>query len=300
MVSKSEAFPCEIGAAKGQSLWSHAFLRFRQNRGAIIGLGTVIVIILAALAAPWITRYDPTEQVLGRANLRPSAEHLLGTDQFGRDVYTRIVYGARVSLRVGLISTAIAFAIGMPLGLISGYCLGWVDAVVSRLTDLLLAFPSILLAMAIMTVLGPSLTNAMIAVGISIVPQFVRVTRGSALVIKDLEYVLAARAIGSSARRIVTRHVLPNALLPLIILTTLQIASAILFAAGLSFLGLGAQPPTPEWGAMLTSGRLYMREAWWLSAFPGLAITITILAINLVGDGLRDALDPRLTIGRGV
>ena len=288
------------GDVKARSLWSDAFRRFRQNRGAVIGLGIAILIALTAIAAPWITRYNPTKQTLRDGLLPPSSEHFFGTDQYGRDLYTRIIYGARISLRVGLISTSIGCAIGIPLGLIAGYYLSWIDTVVMRMVDLLLAFPSILLAMAIMTVLGTSLTNAMIAVGIAIVPQFVRITRSSALSTKEMDYVMAARTIGCSNRYIIARHIFPNVLLPLIVLATLQMVGAILFAAGLSFLGLGAQPPTPEWGAMLTTGRLYMREAWWLSAFPGLAITITILAINLVGDGLRDALDPRLTIGRGV
>lgn len=259
------------------------------------GLGTILFVALVAITAPWNTSYDPAEQMLGDALLPPSSEHLFGTDQFGRDIYTRVVYGGRISLRVGLISVGIACAVGIPLGLASGYYLGWIDVVVMRVVDLLLAFPAVLLAMAIMTILGASLTNAMIAVGISIVPQFLRVVRGSTLSVKAMDYVVAARAIGCSDRHIMARHILPNVLLPLVILSTLQFAVAILFAAGLSFLGLGAQPPTPEWGAMLTTGRRYLREAWWIAVFPGLAITVTILAMNLVGDGLRDALDPQLT-----
>ncbi|MEE9490795.1 MAG: ABC transporter permease [Dehalococcoidia bacterium] len=281
---------------KGRSLWSDAFRRFRQNRGAMIGLGVVLFVVLAAIAAPWITRYDPIVQELGDALLPPSTEHFFGTDQIGRDVYSRVVYGARISLRVGLISAAIACLIGIPLGLLSAYYLGWVDALIMRLVDILLAFPGMLLALAIMAILGPGLTNAMIAAGIYVVPDYVRVTRGSTLSVKQMDYVIAAQAIGSPNGYIIVRHILPNVLLPLIVLTSLNIAGAILFTAGLSFLGLGAQPPTPEWGVMLTTGRQYLREAWWSLVFPGLAMTITILAINLVGDGLRDALDPRLTI----
>ncbi len=281
---------------KGRSLWSDAFRRFRQNRGAMIGLGVVLFVVLAAIAAPWITQYDPIVQELGDALLPPSTEHFFGTDQIGRDVYSRVVYGARISLRVGLISAAIACLIGIPLGLLSAYYLGWVDALIMRLVDILLAFPGMLLALAIMAILGPGLTNAMIAAGIYVVPDYVRVTRGSTLSVKQMDYVIAAQAIGSPNGYIIVRHILPNVLLPLIVLTSLNIAGAILFTAGLSFLGLGAQPPTPEWGVMLTTGRQYLREAWWSLVFPGLAMTITILAINLVGDGLRDALDPRLTI----
>jgi peptide/nickel transport system permease protein len=281
---------------KGRSLWSDAFRRFRQNRGAMIGLGVILFMVLTAIAAPWITKYDPTVQELGDALLPPSTEHFFGTDQIGRDVYSRVVYGARISLRVGLISAAIACLIGIPLGLLSAYYLGWVDALIMRMVDILLAFPGMLLALAIMAILGPGLTNAMIAASIYVVPDYVRVTRGSTLSVKQMDYVIAAQAIGSPSGYIIVRHILPNVLLPLIVLTSLNVAGAILFTAGLSFLGLGAQPPTPEWGVMLTAGRQYLREAWWSLVFPGLAMTITILAINLVGDGLRDALDPRLTI----
>ena len=260
----------------------------------MIGLGGAIFIILVAIAAPTITRCDPVKQVLRDGLLPPSSEHFFGTDQFGRDIYTRVVYGARISLVVGLIAVGIGVAVGIPLGITAGYRLGWFDIVALRLVDLLLAFPSVLLALAIMTILGASLTNAMIAVGIAILPQFLRVARGATLSIKEADYVVAARTIGCSDTRIMARHILPSVLLPLIILTTMQIAGAVLFLCGLSFLGLGAQPPTPEWGAMLTSGRRYMREAWWIPVFPGLAIMFTVLSLNLVGDGIRDALDPQL------
>ena len=284
------------GAVKGRSVWSYARKRFVQNQGAMTGLVVVILIVIAALVAPLITSYDFAEQDLQAALKAPGAGHPFGTDQFGRDLLTRVVYGARISLRVGFVSVGIAVTLGIPLGLLSGYYMRWIDVVVMRVVDILLAFPAVLLAMAIMTVLGPSLTNAMIAVGISIVPQFVRITRAATLSAKEMDYVTAARTVGCSDGYIMARHIFPNVQLPLIVLFTLQIAAAILFASGLSFLGLGAKPPSPEWGAMLTEGRIYMREAWWIPVFPGLAITFTILAMNLVGDGLRDALDPQMTI----
>jgi peptide/nickel transport system permease protein len=284
------------GAVKGRSVWSYARKRFMQNQGAVTGLVVVILIVIAAVVAPLITRYDMAEQDLLVALQAPGSDHPFGTDQFGRDLLTRVVYGARISLRVGFVSVGIAVALGIPLGLLSGYYMRWIDVVVMRVVDILLAFPAVLLAMAIMTVLGPSLTNAMIAVGISIVPQFVRITRAATLSAKEMDYVTAARTVGCSDSYIMARHIFPNVQLPLIVLFTLQIAAAILFASGLSFLGLGAKPPSPEWGAMLTEGRVYMREAWWIPVFPGLAITFTILAMNLVGDGLRDALDPQMTI----
>jgi peptide/nickel transport system permease protein len=281
---------------KVRSLWSNAFRRFRQNRGAVIGLGVLLFMVLVAIFAPWIATHDPVSQELRNNLSPPSAEHWFGTDQFGRDIYSRVVYGARISLRVGLIAVGIAGLVGIPLGLLSAYYLGWMDALIMRLVDILLAFPGMLLALAIMAILGPDLINAMIAAGMYILPDYIRVTRGSVLSVKEMEYVMSARAIGSSDLRIMIRHILPNALLPLVVLATLQVASTILFISALSFLGLGARPPTPEWGAMLTVGRQYMREAWWIAVFPGLAIMITILAINMFGNGLRDALDPQLTI----
>jgi peptide/nickel transport system permease protein len=259
-------------------------------------LGFVLFMVLVAIFAPWIATHDPVSQELRNNLSPPSAEHWFGTDQFGRDIYSRVVYGARISLRVGLISAAIACLIGIPLGLLSAYYLGWMDALIMRLVDILLAFPGMLLALAIMAILGPDLINAMIAAGMYILPDYIRVTRGSVLSVKEMEYVMSARAIGSSDLRIMIRHILPNAFLPLVVLATLQVASTILFISALSFLGLGARPPTPEWGAMLTVGRQYMREAWWIAVFPGLAIMSTILAINMFGNGLRDALDPQLTI----
>jgi len=279
-----------------RGLWSDAYRRFRRSPSAITGFVMILAMVVLAIIAPWITPYDPVDQNLTEALLPPSRQHLFGTDQFGRDILTRVMYGTRISLWVGFVSVSIASAVGIPLGLSAGYYMGWVNIVIDRLTDILLAFPSVLLAMSIMTMLGPNLTNAMIAVGISIAPQYIRLARGSTLSTKQKEYVLAVKAAGGATFRILMRHILPNILSPLIVLTSLEVGAAVLFASGLSFLGLGARPPTPEWGAMLTEARVYLRQAWWIPVFPGLAITYLILATNLLGDGLRDALDPQAII----
>jgi peptide/nickel transport system permease protein len=276
-----------------RSHWSIALIRFKKNKGAMIGLGATLMIVVIALAAPWLAPYDPVDQDLGSALQPPSGSHFFGTDQFGRDIYSRVLYGALISLQVGMVSVGVACFVGIPLGLMAGFYLGIADVLISRLVDILLALPSVLLALGIMAVLGPSLTNAMIAVGISLIPQYARITRGSALLLKELEYVIAARVTGCTNMHIMTRHILPNLILPLLVITSLEIPGAILFASALSFLGLGAQPPTPEWGAMLSTGRTYLHQAWWMPVFPGLAIMVAVLAMNLLGDGLRDALDPR-------
>ena len=284
------------GDIKARTLWSDALRRFKQNQGAVLGFGVILFMVVVAVFAPLIATHDPFKQNLRNTLSPPSAEGFFGTDQFGRDLFSRVVHGARISLPVGLIAVGLAALIGIPFGLISAYYGGWVDVSVNRLVDILLAFPGMLMALAIMAILGPDLKNAVIAAGIFIVPDYVRVTRSSVLSVKEMEYVMSARAIGAQDLRIMSRHILPNTLLPLIVLATLQVGSTILFIAALSFLGLGAQPPTPEWGALLTVGRQYMREAWWIAVFPGLAIMITILGINMFGNGLRDALDPHLTI----
>jgi peptide/nickel transport system permease protein len=260
----------------------------------MIGATILAIEIILALAAPWIVPFDPYQQNPLAALQPPSATHWFGTDDTGRDLLSRVIYGARISLRVGLISVMIGGGLGISLGILAGYRGGIVDNVIMRSMDLLLAFPGILLALAIIAVLGPSLFNVMIAVGVASIPFYTRVARGATLALKDREFVLSARATGASDSRITLRHILPNVLPPLIVLATLGIASAILTAAGLSFIGLGAVPPTPEWGAILTLGRKYINQAWWYTTFPGLAIMITVLGINMLGDALRDALDPRL------
>ncbi len=265
-----------------------------RNRGAAVGAVVLIVLLVITIAAPVLTSYDPIEQSLRERLEPPSQTHLLGTDNFGRDILSRILYGARISLRVGFISVGIAAAIGLTLGLTAGYYGGRVDAVVMRLMDVLLAFPGILLALLVVAVLGSSLTNLMIAVGVGNIPPFTRLVRGSVLAARGNVYVEAARVIGCRDRRIMWRHILPNITAPLIVFATLGVAGAILTGAALSFLGLGVQPPEPEWGVMLAEGRGYLRGYWWVATFPGFAIILATLAINMLGDGLRDAFDPRL------
>ncbi|MGJ3237271.1 MAG: ABC transporter permease [Anaerolineae bacterium] len=276
-------------------LWNF-YHRLRQSWNVMIGAVILIVIILLATFAPFITPYDPIiiDPLTGLKP--PSAEHIFGTDNFGRDVFARVLYGGRLSVQVGLISILISSTIGTLLGIISGYVGSWVDAVIMRLMDVLLAFPGILLALAIVAILGKSLPNVMIAVGISTIPTFTRIVRGSTLSLKQMDYIEAARALGCSHGRIMLRHILPNVITPIIVVATNGIAGAIIAGAALSFLGLGAQAPTPEWGIMLAEGRASLRSAHWVTTFPGVAIMITVLSINLLGDGLRDVLDPRLRI----
>lgn len=280
-------------ARRSASLWSDALHRLRRNRVAILGGIVVAFVTLLAIASPLVAPYDPIKVSTSEALQAPSVGHPFGTDQFGRDILTRVLYGGQISLRIGLIAVGIASTFGVVLGLLAGYYGGWVDAVIMRLIDMLLAFPGILLALAVVGILGPSLINVMIAVGIANIPHYTRVVRASVLSIKSSVYVEAARVIGCGDIRIMFQHILPNALASVIVLATLGVAGAILTGAGLSFLGLGVQPPTPEWGAMLSGGRDHLRNSWWITTFPGLAIVVTVLAINLLGDGLRDALDPR-------
>ncbi|MDQ7841419.1 MAG: ABC transporter permease [bacterium] len=274
--------------------WRLRLRHLLRYRSAVIGMLVLTGITVAAVLAPSVTRYDPSAQVWEQALQQPSWAHWLGTDEFGRDLLTRIVFGGRISLVVGFLAVGIAAGIGVPLGLISGYAGGWLDVLVMRVMDVLLAFPAILLAIAIVGALGPGLRNAIVAVGIVGIPAFARVVRGAALVIRAQDYVEAARAMGAGAGRVVARHVFPNATAPVIVQATLSVGGAILASAGLSFLGLGAQPPTPDWGGMLASGREFMLQAWWIATFPGIAIMLTVLGFNLVGDALRDLLDPRL------
>ncbi len=270
-------------------VWRH----LRRNRLAMVGLGVLSIFVLSAIFAPYITAYDPIRIDLGNAFNLPSAEHLLGTDWQGRDVFTRILYGSRISLAIGLISVTIGMLIGVPVGALSGYYGGRFDLFIQRIIDILIAFPGILLAIVVVTVLGVGVENVMIAVGIASVPIYTRLVRGSVLSVKEQGYVAAAKALGIGDGRIILRHIMPNCLGPIIVQSTFQIATAILWAAGLGFLGLGAQPPDPEWGAMLSRGREYIRTAHHLTTYPGLAILFMVLGFNLLGDGLRDALDPR-------
>ena len=267
--------------------------RLRQNRLSVVGLALIAGFLLLAFAAPLIAPADPMRQALYNRLSPPTLAHPFGTDDFGRDILSRVIYGARISLRVGVVAVLIALVLGTGIGLVAGYWGGWIDQVLMRVMDLLLAFPSILLAIGIVAILGPGLENAMLAVGIVAVPQYARLVRASVLTVRETDYVLAARALGASDVRILTIAILPNCLAPLIVQATLGLATAILDAAGLSFLGLGAQPPTPEWGAMLSQGRELIVRAPWVLTFPGGAIFLTVLAFNLVGDGLRDALDPK-------
>jgi peptide/nickel transport system permease protein len=258
----------------------------------MIGGAVMLVLIIVAIIGPVIAPYNDIE-IAGTSLDAPSANNWMGTDVLGRDMLSRVLYGARISLTVGIFSVAIGVTIGIALGLPAGFYGRKVDTAISMLIDTMLAFPGILLAIAIVSILGPSLRNAMIAVGIGSCPAYARLIRGSVLSAKEREYVEAARVVGVPDSHLMIKHVLPNVVAPVIVLATLRVGTAILTAAGLSFLGLGAQPPTPEWGALVNDGRNYLRVAWWITTFPGIAIMITVLAVNQLGDGLRDALDPR-------
>ncbi len=268
--------------------------RLLRHRGALVGLIILGALALMAMGAPWLSPRDPIKTAPRTALQPPGAGYWLGSDQLGRDVASRVVHGARISLTVGLIAVTIAVVVGAPIGLVAGFYGGRLDSFVMRVMDVLLAFPGILLALAIVSVLTPGLTNVMIAVGLSAVPTYARLVRGSVLAARENLYVEAARALGTRDPSILARYILPNVVAPLVVTATLGLGTAILASAALSFLGLGSQPPQPEWGRMLSEGRDYLREAWWISTFPGLGIMLTVLGMNLLGDGLRDVLDPRL------
>nr|WP_019367206.1 ABC transporter permease [Pseudomonas luteola] len=274
-------------------LQSRFLAKFLKNKGAVIGAAILLLFVLAAVLAPWIAPHDPLKANFLAVRKAPSALYWLGTDELGRDLFSRLLWGARSSLLAGGVSVAIAMAIGVPLGLIAGYFGGALDALISRIMEALLSCPFLVLAIALGAFLGPSLTNAMIAIGLSAMPIFARLTRGQVLSIKHEDYLEGARAIGLPDRWIVLRYVLPNVLSPLVVQATLTIASAILAEASLSFLGLGQQPPAPSWGSMLNTAKNFMEQAPWMSIAPGVAIYITVLCFNLLGDGLRDALDPK-------
>lgn len=280
----------------GDSQWAIAARHLRRNRLALLGLFTVIALYLIAFLAPLIAPYDPIAQgdLTTSAFLPPGADHWLGTDQFGRDVLSRIIYGARISLAVGFIAVAIAIILGSLLGAVAGYIGGKVDAVIMRFTDMVMAFPRLVLLIMIIALFDSSLTLIILVLGLTQWPGTARLVRGEVLSLREQEYVQAARALGFGRSRIILRHLIPNVLAPVIVAATLGIGNTIVLEAGLSFLGMGVQPPTPSWGTLLADGRQSLIDAWWVATFPGLAIVITVLAFNLVGDGLRDALDPRL------
>jgi ABC-type dipeptide/oligopeptide/nickel transport system permease subunit len=274
---------------------SRVLAKFLRNRSAVLGGVLVLAFVLAAIAAPHLGLADPTKTSFLAVRKPPSAAFWLGTDELGRDLLSRVVWGARASLMAGVVSVVIAVLLGVPLGLVAGYAGGWADAVISRVTEALLACPFLILAIALGAFLGPSLTNAMIAIGLSAMPIFIRLTRGQVLAVRTEDYVEGARAIGLPDVWIVLRYVLPNVLPPILVQSTLAIASAIIAEASLSFLGLGQQPPAPSWGSMLNTAKNFMAQAPWMSLWPGAAIFLTVLGFNLLGDGLRDALDPRET-----
>jgi peptide/nickel transport system permease protein len=274
--------------------WRKSVGKFTRHSGGMVGLTLFLTLVVIALFAPSIAPYDPLRVNPINALLPPSQEHWMGTDALGRDVMSRVIHGTRISLRLGVVSVSIALSLGMLIGVLAGYLGGRVDGVLMRLIDILLAFPSLVLALVAVFALGPGLTNAMIAVGISSIPAFARITRAEVLSAKENLYVQGAQALGASAAVVMFRHILPNVVAPNIVMGALMTGTAILAGAALSFLGLGAQSPTPEWGLMLSQGRGFMSMAWWLTLFPGLGIVTTVISLNLLGDGLRDVLDPRI------
>ena len=281
------------GLAREQSPAERAFRRLLRRKSAMLGLTVLVFFIVIALAAPYVAPDDPLKTNFLLVRKPPSAAHLFGTDEIGRDVLSRVIWGARASLLAGLVSVSIALALGVPLGLLAGYVGRWVDGLISRLSDAVLSCPSLILAIALAYTLGPSLSSAMIAIGVTATPVFVRLTRAQVLAVKVEDYIEAARAIGNSHLRIALRHVLPNVVPPLLVQSTLSIAAAIIAEASLSFLGLGQQPPAPSWGSMLNVAKNYIDNAPWMAIWPGLSIFLVVMSFNLLGDGLRDALDPR-------
>jgi peptide/nickel transport system permease protein len=281
---------------RGESLWRSAWRTLLHHPTGMIGLVGFSILLLLVLLAPVLAPVDPTAMDLNSTLQPPSTQHLLGTDDLGRDILSRVLWGGQESLRVALLAIIIAALGGISLGLVSGYFGGRVDGLIMRVVDIFLAFPTILLLLSIVAALGPNLGTVLIALGISFIPNVSRFVRGTVLAVKNREYVTAARVVGANDTRIMLIHILPNILAPLIVYATVGLGTAIILTAGLSYLGLGAQPPSPEWGAMLNYGRNYLYDAWWMSVFPGLAIFAAVLFVNLLGDGLRDALDPKLRV----
>lgn len=286
--------PEEEDVVKKRSQFKEVWRRFRRNKQAMIGMVMLLILIFAAVFADFIAPYDPLKQDIINRLQPPSAGHFFGTDELGRDIFSRILFGSRISLTVGLIAVSLSSVAGCALGAIAGYYGGAIDNVIMRCTDVLMAIPSILLNISIVAALGTGLQNVMIAIGISSVPAYCRIMRASLLSLKNQEFVDASRAAGASDAHIILQHILPNSLAPLIVQATLKIGGAILSCASMSFIGLGIVPPTPEWGAMLSTGRDFLRDAPHLTTFPGMAIMFAVFAMNLMGDGLRDALDPKL------
>lgn len=286
--------PPNVPAEKVSGPWGDAWRAFRKNKTAMLGLCIIVFFVLVALLAPLLAPYGYKEQELVNRLKPPSGDHWFGTDDLGRDMFTRILYGARISLWVGFFSVIGSIIVGTLLGVLAGFYGRWIDMLISRVFDILLAFPSILLAIAIVAILGPSLRNALLAIAIVNIPTYGRLVRARVLSLKSEEYITAARAIGMKNSRILLTHILPNSLTPIIVQGTLGIATAIIEAAALGFLGLGAQPPDPEWGKMLSDSRQFIQKAPWTVIFPGLSIMLTVLGFNLMGDGLRDVLDPRM------
>lgn len=283
-----------VVADKKRNQWKEVWRRLKQNKMAMLGLGILVFMVIIALSADLLFPKGFDDQMISRRFQLPNSEYWFGTDNLGRGILDRMVHGARVSLSIGLFAVTISIVFGGLLGAMAGFYGGKVDNIIMRSLDVLLAIPSILLAISIVSALGGGLFNVMLAVGISSIPGYARIVRASVITLKGQEFIEAARAIGASDKRIILRHIIPNALAPIIVQGTLGVAGAILSAAGLSFIGLGLAPPNPEWGAMLSGGRQFIRDHWPMTLFPGLAIMITIFALNLLGDGLRDALDPKL------
>ncbi|WP_128100118.1 nickel transporter permease [Paenibacillus sp. DCT19] len=282
-------------SARRRSL-SQMIKKVGSNKRSMIGLWIVTLFILIAILAPWISPYDPLEQNMDKLLQSPSLSHPFGTDEYGRDILSRIFYGARISLMVGIVGVIISVFFGVALGTIAGYFGGKIESLIMRITDIFMAFPGFLLALAIVSVLGPGMMNLMIAIGIFSIPSFTWISRSAVLSIKNKEYIEASRSMGSKHSRIIFKHIIPNSIAPIIVLSTLRIATAILSASGLSFLGMGAQPPSPEWGTMLSTGREFLRTAPHISIVPGVAIMLVVLGFNMLGDGLRDALDPKMKL----
>jgi peptide/nickel transport system permease protein len=289
----ASAIPSVPTPAARPGPWLAAWRRLRRRPAAMFGLVVVLLFTLMALFAPWLGLQDPIATSWGSIRKAPSAAHWFGTDEIGRDVFARVVWGTQASLLAGVVSVSISLLIGVPLGLLAGFVGGWVDMVIARITDAFLACPFLILAIALAAFLGPSLSNAMMAIGISAAPIFVRLTRGQVMQVKVEDYIEAARAVGNPPWRIALRHVLPNTLPPILVQATLAIASAVIAEASLSFLGLGQQPPAPSWGSMLNTAKNYVEQAPWMAIWPGASIFLLVLSFNILGDGLRDALDPR-------